>query len=353
MGVAASDEPHRCRIQVFGGLRIWHGPDELEAGPARRRALLAILLVSNGAVVSSDRLLHTLWPDEAPVSALNQLRRLVGELRRLMEPGLAVRSSGSHILAVGAGYRFEPMGIDTDLGSFRELLREGRVSITAGDRAAGISSIIQALDLARLPAFTDLDSEFREPSDAATLDRERAAACAFAIGLADGDTDPHLIALIETMAETMRLNESLQADLILLLARLGRRAEALNTYEEVRSMISDTLGVDPGAALRDAHTRALTWGSRHGATLGHAPAARQATVARVGSELPSHIGSDDRLLGSAIVVSGMTTLAIRWARDLWDDGQMYLNLRAFDARDNPVGPQEALAALLAAMGVPI
>ncbi|MEV0699793.1 BTAD domain-containing putative transcriptional regulator [Saccharopolyspora sp. NPDC050389] len=41
------------------------------------------------------------------------------------------------------------------------------------------------------------------------------------------------------------------------LAAQGRQAEALAQYERVRETLSDVLGTDPGAALRERHLRLL------------------------------------------------------------------------------------------------
>jgi predicted ATPase len=50
---------------------------------------------------------------------------------------------------------------------------------------------------------------------------------------------------------------------------------------------------------------------------------------------------------------GKTALAVQWARaarDRYPDGQLYVNLRGFDADDQPLSPAAALAQLLRALG---
>jgi len=106
---------------------------------------------------------------------------------------------------------------------------------------------------------------------------------------------------------------------------------------------------------------------------------RPVPAARAGSA-PAHLPADvaaftgraadlaelDRLTGAAepaaVVISavsgtagvGKTALAVRWAHrvaDRFPDGQLYVNLRGYDA-DQPMPPADALAALLRALGVP-
>ena len=65
--------------------------------------------------------------------------------------------------------------------------------------------------------------------------------------------------------------------------------------------------------------------------------------------------------GGAVVISavagmagvGKTALAVHWARqvaDLFPDGQLYVNLRGYDAEGAPVTPEEATGWFLAALG---
>ena len=52
---------------------------------------------------------------------------------------------------------------------------------------------------------------------------------------------------------------------------------------------------------------------------------------------------------------GKSTLAVHWAhqrRDLFPDGELYVNLRGFDPVADPMSPAEALAIFLSALGVP-
>src|SRR5262249_59349216 len=53
------------------------------------------------------------------------------------------------------------------------------------------------------------------------------------------------------------LRERFAAQLMLSLARCGRRAEALGTYHAVRGRIAEELGIDPGPELRTLYEAVL------------------------------------------------------------------------------------------------
>jgi DNA-binding SARP family transcriptional activator len=54
------------------------------------------------------------------------------------------------------------------------------------------------------------------------------------------------------------LRERFQEQLMLPLYRSGRQAEALAVYQDIRRVLTDELGIEPGAALQDLHRRIFT-----------------------------------------------------------------------------------------------
>jgi DNA-binding SARP family transcriptional activator len=125
-------------------------------GGARLRALLTLLALEPGRVVSSDRLIDGIWEDDPPMGAANALQALVSRLRRVL-PGVEVESHP-------AGYRLaiEPEAVD--VARFERLVAAGRSALPE-DAARAARILSEALDLWRGPALLDVASAdvFRAP----------------------------------------------------------------------------------------------------------------------------------------------------------------------------------------------
>jgi DNA-binding SARP family transcriptional activator len=84
---------------------------------AKRRALLAILALRPGQVVSSDRLIDELWGEEAGTTAANSLQALVSKLRRslrsnLRPPRTETIGRDDELASLAPAYRHAPPGHD-------------------------------------------------------------------------------------------------------------------------------------------------------------------------------------------------------------------------------------------------
>src|SRR6266581_5612518 len=84
------------------------GPVDVVAGGAvrpvsglRRKAVLAVLALQRGDIVSNDRLADVIWGDEPPATPLNTLQRHVSHLRQVL-------GSRDAIVARPPGYLLDP-----------------------------------------------------------------------------------------------------------------------------------------------------------------------------------------------------------------------------------------------------
>ena len=141
----------RLIISLLGDLVISLDGQVLDVGGRRQRAVLAILVVDRGDVVSAERLIDSVWGELAPSNAIGTLQAYVSHLRRQLEPGREARSRGNVIVSKGAGYTLQVDDDAVDAWRFDQLVRSaGRHDAT--DAAA---TLTEALELWRGPALVE------------------------------------------------------------------------------------------------------------------------------------------------------------------------------------------------------
>lgn len=251
------------RFDVLGPLRVRRGEEELDLGFPQQRALLGLLVVRAGRPVPLGEIVDVLWPERAPASARNVVRRYAGSLRRLLEPGLPPRAPGRRLLRRAGGYLLEAGEDEVDLLRFRALTKRGKRAAATGRSEAASRHFVDALSEWRGPVAMGIPAAVREHTVFAAVERElvHTARMAADAALLGGRTEQVLPRLRQAL-ELDPLDESLHAALVLALASSGLQAEALAAYERVRRLLAEELGVAPGTELAAAHTRVLRqeWG---------------------------------------------------------------------------------------------
>ncbi|MGV9247098.1 AfsR/SARP family transcriptional regulator [Streptomyces sp. NPDC003710] len=216
-------------------------------GGARLRALLTVLALRAGRPVPVALLVDEVWDGDPPADATGALQALVGRLRRTLGPDAVESADG--------GYRLAAAPDDVDLHRFERLAGEGLRALADGDPGKAAVVLDDALALWHGPALADLPDRAAEGArwETRRLDARRGRLAA-ALGLGDGERHlPELTALCDLHP----FDESLQALRLRALRDAGRPAEALAAYEEVRQLLADRLGSDPGPELRALHGQLL------------------------------------------------------------------------------------------------
>ena len=77
-------------LRILGPLEVAEGDRQRQLGGTRERALLAILLIHAGEVVSADRLIEDLWGGDLPGHPANALQVVVSRVRKALGPGRLV-----------------------------------------------------------------------------------------------------------------------------------------------------------------------------------------------------------------------------------------------------------------------
>ena len=105
-------------FRILGPLQVVDGDHELVLAGSGRRALLALLLLHANEVVSADRLLDELWPDEPPASGPAALQVRLSHLRKALGP------AGRRVVTRPRGYLIEVGRSEFDVYRFEDLLAE-------------------------------------------------------------------------------------------------------------------------------------------------------------------------------------------------------------------------------------
>jgi DNA-binding SARP family transcriptional activator len=215
-------------------------------GGTKQRAVLAVLVLRAGEVVSAESLIDDVWGEQPPRTASTSLQNAISALRRLLGPGVVLTRAPGYMLAVDAD--------QVDVRRFERLLREA-AGHEAGER---VRLLREALDLWRGEPLAELAFEPFAAAEIRRLEELRLVATEDLIdaGFEDG-RDRELVPQLESLVARHPLRERLRGQLMLALYRSGRQADALAAYQDARRSLLEELGLDPGPQLQQLHASIL------------------------------------------------------------------------------------------------
>ena len=252
-----SDSPHeRLRVSVLGPLRAWYGDRELSLGPARQRALFAVLVARANRLVSRNQIIEAVWGGAAPATAPGSVYTYISGLRRALAAGLDRRPAAEVLTSGPAGYslRVAPGHLDSD--RFGELCAHAEELQVSGDPAAAAGVLDEALALWHGDAYAEISGD-RIERERSRLAQQRLAAVERRARIATELGRDGLIAELAGLVRDHPLHEPLHELLIRALYRAGRSTEALEAFQAARRTLVSERGVEPGPALRELHRRVL------------------------------------------------------------------------------------------------
>lgn len=244
------------RFGILGATEVYATDGRrLAVGGPRLRALLVLLLLDAGRLVSADRLIHGLYGDNPPNRAANALQSQVSRLRQVLS---AANGPEPLVEFHPAGYRLAVDPEDVDVHRFTRLAGAGQRALATDDRRRAADLLGEALALWRGEPLADVRDAPFAPPQAVRLDELRLAAAEDRIEaelrLGAAGT---IVTELRELVTAYPLRERPRGQLMRALHADGRRAEALATFADARRRLADELGTDPSPELTALHVAVL------------------------------------------------------------------------------------------------
>jgi ATP/maltotriose-dependent transcriptional regulator MalT/DNA-binding SARP family transcriptional activator len=250
--------PRPFQVSTLGGFTLLHESKPVEfssKGPGRPLELLKVLIALGGQNVRSDQLADALWPRVDADYAHKSFTTTLHRLRRIFEDDEALTLRETRLTLDPRLVWVDTWALEQLLAELEGALREPRA------RAAPVLRALteEALALYRGPFLPD---ESEQPSFIACREQIRGKLLRYLSrvarwwednGMAEAATDCYLRCI-----DADPLCEAFYRHLMLSYQRRGERAEALATYERLRTMLSTRLKVMPSPETQSVYTALLS-----------------------------------------------------------------------------------------------
>lgn len=313
-------------VQLMGAVRLVRDGQPVDIGGPKQQAVLAVLALSAGRRVSTDRLIDLVWHEDPPVTARRTVQSYVASLRSALGATLEPSQNG-YTLSIDRAH--------IDLLRFDDRVTDllGDVGLDPDAKAHALEDMLSTWE-APLDGLRDSSrlGELVVPFEELRFQAVEGLVAAQVAGTRSGDA----VKMLEGLVREHPTRENLWLELARGLNRLGRRDAALNAIQRAREALREHLGVDPSALLSALETNLL---------IGQSHAAPPESASRPGNlpkPLSSFIGRADEVddiaafLTEARLVTlrglggiGKTSLALQLAANHaaeYEDGVWFIDL---------------------------
>ena len=222
----------------------------------KAKTLVKQLALAPGHRLHRDVVVDRLWPDTEPDAAANNLYQLVYAIRRMLGAA-SITLSDDVVRLCPAG------GLTVDVDQFERAAATARSS-------SEITELQAALELWTGPLLPE-DQYAGWAVDHRERLIETHAAVATLLGaklLEQGEPETALV-LLEPIGAQRPLDEHLHRVVMEALAELGRRWDAIESYERLRDALDDAYAAEPESQTKALYRRLLTGGKPMPATALH------------------------------------------------------------------------------------
>ncbi len=366
---------------LLGPMTVSSGGRDIDLGPPRQRALFASLASHANRVVDRDELVDAVWGVDAPTTAVNSIYTYIARLRHALEPSRPHRGPSDLLVSHGSGYMLRLSPERIDIQQFESHLEKARQLSHTNALHSAVGELDSGLALWRGTAYGGAVGPFVDAERNRLTELRLTAMEDRAEMLVELEHYSKVVGELFSLVRRHPLRERLRYLLMLCYTGLGRQADALAEYHDLRGTLAEEFGVEPGEQLQWYYEQILR--GRHSHRPTPAPAyepvetatpPRTVPIAQLARDVPGFTGRAAELrqmhdvvtcaegAGESAVVLltggpgvGKSALAVHFAHALsrrFPDGQLYVDLQGFANVERPMPPSDALGHLIAALDGP-
>jgi predicted ATPase/DNA-binding SARP family transcriptional activator len=254
----ARSQAEKLWFGLLGPLQARRDGVVLQLGGRKQRAVLALLVAEAGSTVSVDRIADALWGERVPAGYITTLQTYVFHLREVLEPERVRGVTAKVLVTELGGYRLLVRNGGVDATRFEELVADGRQLLVRAEYEGACARLTEALALWRGPVLSDLaDLEFVAPLSGRLQQLRLDASETRLEALLGLGRHAEVATEAGDLIAQHPLRERLYELRMLALFRCGRQAEALTSFTDLRQLLVEELGIEPGPQLRALHAQIL------------------------------------------------------------------------------------------------
>lgn len=249
LGLTEIPQSREIQIGVLGPVYVSIDGDEIKLPPIQRN-ILGILATGRSRCSSIEYVIEHLWNRSVlPERTTKVLRGHVSLLRKSLGSGV--------ILTTQTGYSLAAK-LAVDIWQFTELLKTAEKHAAHGNWLEVQQLCTKAKELWRGEPLEGETTELSSGCSAVLLSRRDRVGDLLVSSLLRTQQFPQAIQEAEAVLAADPLREHVGVQLMTALQATGRNSEALFVYGRIRRSLAESLGIEPGLALKQAELDVLT-----------------------------------------------------------------------------------------------
>jgi DNA-binding SARP family transcriptional activator len=246
-------------LRVLGPLAVTGSGQPVHLGPARQRAVLALLVLHRESGARIDELMDLLWFGRPPASAASGVHRYISRLRRLLTSVCRPPGRWHPIIWTGQAYRLQLTGAaQVDSLTFGEFTRRGHDALAEGKHALACQQYEDALSLWRGSALEDIELLGQHPMVTNLNVQRSEVTIRYADAAAQIGAHQQVLPHLRDLCTRECLNERAFTRLLIALRATGQRSAAIAEFDQLRRRLDTELGIFPSQQLACAYSQVLS-----------------------------------------------------------------------------------------------